>query len=175
MENKNITVVVGMSGGVDSSVTALLLKEQGYNVIGMFMKNWEEETEDGSCTSEVDYLDVIRVCEEIDIPYYSVNFANEYKSHVFDSFVEEIPDQVASLQTAYSGRNLQKIAAVSHQIKPTFGMVGLSEYQVNLGRIERVIKHQSKLPKLEEQLLVDFFVDLPKIMATMKKTLEQLK
>jgi PAS domain S-box-containing protein len=99
----------------------------------------------------------------------------EFQRIVFDSFVEEIPDQVASLQTAYSGRNLQKIAAVSHQIKPTFGMVGLSEYQVNLGRIERVIKHQSKLPKLEEQLLVDFFADLPKIMATMKKTLEQLK
>jgi tRNA-uridine 2-sulfurtransferase len=88
--NSKKKVIVGMSGGVDSSVAALILKWQGFDVYGMFMKNWEEVTEDGSCTSEVDYLDVIRVCEEIDIPYYSVNFANEYKSNVFDSFVEEL-------------------------------------------------------------------------------------
>ena len=55
------TVVVGMSGGVDSSVAALLLKEQGYNVIGLFMKNWDEKTENGCCTAQIDYEDVKRV------------------------------------------------------------------------------------------------------------------
>ena len=68
------TVVVGMSGGVDSSVAALLLKEQGYNVIGLFMNNWEETDENGCCTSEDDYSDVRRVANLLGIPYYSVNF-----------------------------------------------------------------------------------------------------
>jgi tRNA-specific 2-thiouridylase len=83
------TVVVGMSGGVDSSVTALLLKEQGYRVIGLFMKNWEEQNADGVCTSSIEYEDVIRVCEKIDIPYYSVNFVKEYWDNVFTHFLKE--------------------------------------------------------------------------------------
>ncbi|MGN0804411.1 MAG: tRNA 2-thiouridine(34) synthase MnmA [Candidatus Coproplasma sp.] len=83
------TVVVGMSGGVDSSVSALLLKEQGYNVIGLFMLNWEEQGEDGACTAESDYADVRRVCSLLDIPYYSVNFAKEYRERVFKHFLEE--------------------------------------------------------------------------------------
>jgi len=69
------TVVVGMSGGVDSSVAALLLKRQGYNVIGLFMMNWEEDDLNGACTAETDWADVRRVCSLLDIPYYSVNFA----------------------------------------------------------------------------------------------------
>ncbi|MBQ8761712.1 MAG: tRNA 2-thiouridine(34) synthase MnmA [Clostridia bacterium] len=82
------TVVVGMSGGVDSSVSALLLKEQGYNVIGLFMKNWEEKDPNGVCTSQQDYDDVCRVCSKIGIPYYSVNFAKEYEERVFKYFLE---------------------------------------------------------------------------------------
>ncbi len=74
------TVVVGMSGGVDSSVTALLLKSQGYRVIGLFMKNWEEE---GPCPAEQDYQDVVAVCNQLDIPHYAVNFSKEYWEEVF--------------------------------------------------------------------------------------------
>lgn len=84
------TVVVGMSGGVDSSVSALLLKEQGFNVIGLFMKNWEETKSDGSCSSTKDFEDVIKVCEKLDIPYYSVNFVQEYWDFVFAHFLEEL-------------------------------------------------------------------------------------
>lgn len=84
-----LTVVIGMSGGVDSSVSALLLKQQGYHVIGMFMKNWEEQDESGTCTSTKDYEDVARVCEQIKIPYYTVNFAKEYKEQVFAHFLHE--------------------------------------------------------------------------------------
>lgn len=87
--NSTPTVVVGMSGGVDSSLSALLLKEQGYNVIGMFMKNWEEKNADGHCTSAADYEDVVRVCEEIGIPYYSVNFVKEYWDNVFRHFLDD--------------------------------------------------------------------------------------
>ena len=82
-------VIVGMSGGVDSSVCAALLKEEGYNVVGLFMKNWEEFDEHGVCQSSLEYADVIRVCEKLDIPYYSVDFIKEYKDQVFSYFVEE--------------------------------------------------------------------------------------
>ncbi len=81
-------VVVGMSGGVDSSVAALLLKEQGYDVVGLFMHNWEE-TEDGCCTSTEDWEDVVGVCGKIGIPCYSVNFAEEYMNRVFEYFLAE--------------------------------------------------------------------------------------
>lgn len=82
------TVVVGMSGGVDSSVAAYILKWQGYNVIGLFMKNWEETGADGFCPSEVDFADVKRVAEVIGIPYYSVNFSKQYMDNVFKIFLD---------------------------------------------------------------------------------------
>ncbi|MCM1195142.1 MAG: tRNA 2-thiouridine(34) synthase MnmA [Firmicutes bacterium] len=81
-------VVLGMSGGVDSAVSAWLLKQQGYNVIALFMHNWEE-TEDGCCTAEQDFEDVKRVSDKLEIPYYSVNFAKEYKERVFSYFLDE--------------------------------------------------------------------------------------
>ena len=82
-------IVVGMSGGVDSSVAALLLKEQGYDVVGVFMKNWEEQDENGVCTAEADWRDVRDVCDGIGIPCYSVNFAKEYWDRVFSYFLKE--------------------------------------------------------------------------------------
>lgn len=88
-DNSKTRVVVGMSGGVDSSVTALLLKEQGYDVIGIFMKNWDDTDEFGVCTATEDYKDVAQVAEEIGIPYYSVNFQKEYWDRVFEYFLAE--------------------------------------------------------------------------------------
>lgn len=86
---KNTRIVIGMSGGVDSSVAALLLKEQSYDVIGIFMKNWNESDELGFCSSEEDYEDVRRVCDQIGIPYYTVNFEKEYWDKVFIYFLDE--------------------------------------------------------------------------------------
>ncbi len=77
-----------MSGGVDSAVSAYLLQQQGYNVIALFMHNWEE-TEDGCCTAEQDFEDVKRVSDRLGIPYYSVNFAKEYRERVFNYFLDE--------------------------------------------------------------------------------------
>jgi tRNA-uridine 2-sulfurtransferase len=88
-ENKDIRVVVGMSGGVDSSVAALLLKEQGYDVVGIFMKNWDDTDEFGVCTATEDFDDVVRVCNQLDIPYYSVNFEKQYWDKVFTYFLDE--------------------------------------------------------------------------------------
>ena len=89
MNGKKKKVVLGMSGGVDSSVAAVLLKEQGYDVIGIFMKNWEEKDENGVCMAEEDYKDVAAVAEQLDIPYYSVNFVKEYWDKVFTYFLDE--------------------------------------------------------------------------------------
>lgn len=80
-------VVVGISGGVDSSVAAYLLKKQGHDVIGLFMINWDAD--DGQCTAMEDYEDVKRVCEKIGIPYFSVNYAKEYYDRVFTYFLDE--------------------------------------------------------------------------------------
>ncbi len=82
------TVVLGMSGGVDSAVSAYLLKKQGYNVISLFMHNWEE-TDDGCCTAEQDFEDVKRVSDKLGLPYYSVNFASQYMERVFSYFLDE--------------------------------------------------------------------------------------
>ena len=88
-DNSKTRVVVGMSGGVDSSVTALLLKEQGYDVIGIFMKNWDDTDENGVCTAAEDYKEVAAVADLIGIPYYSVNFEKEYWDRVFEYFLAE--------------------------------------------------------------------------------------
>ena len=89
MEKKNKRVVVGMSGGVDSSVSALLLKKQGYDVIGVFMKNWDDTDDSGICTATDDYEDVKKVADQIGIPYYSINFEKEYWQRVFEYFLNE--------------------------------------------------------------------------------------
>ena len=81
--------LIAMSGGVDSSVAALLLKNQGYRVVGLFMKNWEEVDENGACTADEDFNDVVRVCGLLDIPYYTVNFAAQYRERVFSYFLKE--------------------------------------------------------------------------------------
>lgn len=79
-------IIVGMSGGVDSSVTAWLLREQGYDVHGLFMFNWDED-EQGYCTAAQDFQDARRVCRELEIPLHRVNFAAQYRERVFDEFL----------------------------------------------------------------------------------------
>ncbi len=93
-------VVIGMSGGVDSSVAAYILIKQGYEVIGLFMKNWDSSTNndvfgnpnatDSICTQEKDYQDAKEVCEKLNIPLYRVNFVKEYWDYVFKYFLDEL-------------------------------------------------------------------------------------
>lgn len=82
-------IVVGMSGGVDSSLAAAILKEQGHDVIGLFMRNWRETDDSGCCTADEDWQDVRSVCDSIGIPYYSIDFSEEYYDKVFRLFVDE--------------------------------------------------------------------------------------
>jgi len=83
------TIVVGMSGGVDSSVAALLLKQQGYDVVGLFMKNWEDDDDDEYCSTREDLVDCASVAETIGIDLEVVNFSAEYKERVFGAFLAE--------------------------------------------------------------------------------------
>jgi len=86
---KKQRVVVGMSGGVDSSVTALLLKEQGYDVVGLFMKNWEDDDTDEYCPAKQDLIDAVAVADRLGIEIEAVNFSKEYKDKVFANFLAE--------------------------------------------------------------------------------------
>ena len=82
-------VVIGMSGGVDSSVAAWLLKQQGHEVIGLFMKNWEDDDDDAYCSTRQDWLDAVSVADVLGIDIEAVNFAAEYKDRVFAEFLRE--------------------------------------------------------------------------------------
>ncbi len=85
----NTRVIVGLSGGVDSAVAALLLKQQGYAVEGLFMDNWEDDEESHYCTSAEDFQEARQICEQLDIPLHKVNFSGEYRERVFRYFLDE--------------------------------------------------------------------------------------
>jgi len=88
-DNSQKKVIVGISGGVDSSVTAHLLQQQGYQVVGLFMKNWEEDDNEEYCTAATDLADAQAVCDKLGIELHTVNFAAEYWDNVFALFLEE--------------------------------------------------------------------------------------
>jgi tRNA-specific 2-thiouridylase len=82
-------VVVGLSGGVDSAVTAYLLKQQGHEVVGIFMKNWEDDDDSEYCSSNIDFVDAAAVADVLGIEIEHVNFAADYKDRVFSEFLRE--------------------------------------------------------------------------------------
>ncbi|WP_256760338.1 tRNA 2-thiouridine(34) synthase MnmA [Cohnella sp. WQ 127256] len=146
-----VRVVVGMSGGVDSSVTALLLKRQGFDVIGVFMKNWDDTDEFGVCTAEEDAEDVRRVCNQIGIPYYTVNFEEEYQDKVFKYFLEEYrrgrtpnPDVMCNREIKF-GEFLQKALDLGAEVIATghYARVELREGKYELLRGIDTNKDQS--------------------------------
>ena len=92
-------VIVGMSGGVDSSVSAWLLQQQGYQVEGLFMKNWEEDDGEEYCTAAADLADAQAVCDKLGIELHTVNFAAEYWNNVFGREKGEAAEDAEGLQT----------------------------------------------------------------------------
>ncbi|WP_432403239.1 tRNA 2-thiouridine(34) synthase MnmA [Wukongibacter sp. M2B1] len=125
---KDTRVVIGMSGGVDSSVAALLLKEQGYDVIGIFMKNWDEEDEDGVCTATEDYEDVRRVCDHIGIPYYTVNFVKEYWDRVFTYFLDEYKKGRTPNPDVLCNKEIKFKAFLDHALKADSDYLAMGHY-----------------------------------------------
>ncbi|OCG68080.1 tRNA 2-thiouridine(34) synthase MnmA [Gilliamella sp. Fer4-1] len=87
--NTQKKVVVGMSGGADSSVSAYLLQQQGYNVVGLFMKNWEEDDTEEYCSAAADLADAQAVCDKLNIKLHTINFSAEYWDNVFEHFLSE--------------------------------------------------------------------------------------
>jgi tRNA-specific 2-thiouridylase len=87
--SENAKVIVGLSGGVDSSVAALLLQQQGYQVEGLFMKNWEEDDDEDYCSAAVDLADAQAVADQLKIPLHTINFSGEYWDRVFAYFLAE--------------------------------------------------------------------------------------
>lgn len=128
-------IVVGMSGGVDSSVVAALLKEQGHEVIGLFMHNWEEDDDNGVCTAVSDYEDVKRVCNKLNIPYFSVNFAKQYLDRVFSYFLDEYK----------KGRTPNPDVLCNREIK--FGP--FLEYAKNLGADYIATGHYARVDRID--------------------------
>ncbi|WP_421659705.1 tRNA 2-thiouridine(34) synthase MnmA [Morganella morganii] len=88
-DNSQKKIIVGMSGGVDSSVSAYLLQQQGYQVTGLFMKNWEEDDDTEYCSAAADLADAQAVCDKLGIELLTINFAAEYWDNVFEHFLEE--------------------------------------------------------------------------------------
>ncbi|WP_025904243.1 tRNA 2-thiouridine(34) synthase MnmA [Mammaliicoccus sciuri] len=128
MNNQSTRVVVGMSGGVDSSVTAHILKEQGYDVVGIFMKNWDDTDENGVCTATEDYNDVIEVCNQLDIPYYAVNFEQEYWDKVFTYFLDEYKKGRTPNPDVMCNKEIKFKAFLNHALKLGADYVATGHY-----------------------------------------------
>ncbi len=124
-------VVIGMSGGVDSSVAAHLLKEQGFEVQCIFMKNWEDEDDEFYCSSEEDYSDAVQVCDLLDLPLHSVNFSKEYRENVFKYFLTEYK----------SGRTPNPDVLCNKEIKFKFFL----DYALNLGAEAIATGHYARI------------------------------
>ena len=128
-------IIVGISGGVDSSVTALLLKEQGFNVECIFMKNWEGDDE--NCTSEEDYKDALAVCDHLGIQLHSVNFAKEYWENVFKYFIDEYAKGRTPNPDVLCNREVKFKAFLDYSLK-------LGAKKISTGHYARVKKNGDK-------------------------------
>ena len=109
-------IVVGLSGGVDSAVTAWLLKEKGYEVTGLFMQNWEDDNDDEYCTSKQDLIDAVSVAEKIGIDIQVVNFAKEYKERVFSLFINGLENGITPNPDILCNSEIKFNAFLNHAI-----------------------------------------------------------
>ena len=147
MSNANTHIVVGMSGGVDSAVTALLLKQQGYRVTGVFMKNWEDDNGD-NCPARQDFLDVLAVADVIGLDVESVNFSAEYKDRVFSYFLREYQ----------AGRTPNPDVLCNAEIK----FKAFLDYAMSLGADKIATGHYARLTEHDGQFYLRKAADLSK-------------
>ena len=136
-------IIVGISGGVDSSVSAYLLQQKGFQVECVFMKNWEGNDE--SCSSEEDYKDALAVCDHLGIPLRSVNFSNEYWDNVFKHFIDE-----------YSkGRTPNPDVLCNREVK----FKAFLDYALQLGASQICTGHYARIEKKDDTFLVKYSVE----------------
>jgi tRNA-specific 2-thiouridylase len=130
-------VMIGMSGGVDSSVAAWLLREQGYQVEGLFMKNWEQDDKDGYCAAAVDLADAQTVCDQLGIPLHTVNFSEDYWQRVFSHFLTEYENARTPNPDVLCNKEIKFNAFLHHALKLGADYIATGHYakvQINNGQ-----------------------------------------
>ena len=135
---KKERVVVGLSGGVDSAVSAYLLKQQGYEVIGIFMKNWEDDDDSEYCSSNVDFVDAAAVADVIGIEIEHVNFAAEYKDRVFAEFLREYQAGRTPNPDVLCNAEIKFKAFLDHAMRLGAGKIATGHY----ARVRQVVSEQ---------------------------------
>ena len=121
-------IIVGLSGGVDSAVTAWLLKDQGYKVTGLFMQNWEEDNDDEYCTSKQDLIDAVSVAETIGIDIEVVNFAKEYKEKVFSLFINGLENGITPNPDILCNSEIKFNAFLNHALSMGADKIATGHY-----------------------------------------------
>lgn len=124
-------VILGMSGGVDSSVSAIILKKQGYDVTGLFMKNWDEKDDDGVCTAKEDFDDVRKVADSIGIDYYTVNFEKQYWDEVFTYFLDEYKNGRTPNPDVMCNQEIKFKAFLDYALKLDADYIAMGHYARN--------------------------------------------
>tara|TARA_Y100001936_G_C16071469_1_gene670912 strand:- start:557 stop:1648 length:1092 start_codon:yes stop_codon:yes gene_type:complete len=147
MTNINKTVVVGMSGGVDSSVAAFLLQKKGYNVQGLFMQNWQSEPGE-VCSSELDFKDASKVCDQLNIPLHKANFSDEYWDRVFKEFLSEHE----------KGRTPNPDILCNREIK----FKSFLDYAIKIGADHIATGHYAKIQRKDDKTILLRSKDLKK-------------
>jgi tRNA-specific 2-thiouridylase len=132
-------VVIGMSGGVDSSVAAWMLKEQGYEVVGLFMKNWEDDDDSEFCSSRQDWIDAASVADVVGVDIEAVNFAAEYKDRVFAEFLREYQAGRTPNPDVLCNAEIKFKAFLDHAMKLGADLIATGHYarvRENAGKFE---------------------------------------
>jgi tRNA-specific 2-thiouridylase len=130
-------IIIGLSGGVDSAVSAFLLKQQGYEVEALFMKNWEEDDTAEYCSAATDLADAQQVCERLDIPLHSVNFSAEYWDRVFEHFLQEYRAGRTPNPDVLCNREIKFHAFLDHAITLGASRIATGHYVRNRVQGER--------------------------------------